>query len=98
VSITSAAEARASAAELVFARRAVEGLMMNHHQLGGRTRGRQLTPKEREVLSRVIRGASNKQIANDMACSVKTIEYHVSNLLRKSGTSTRLELVVSALS
>jgi DNA-binding NarL/FixJ family response regulator len=97
VSITSAVEARASAPELVFARRAVEGLMMNH-RLGDRTRGRQLTPKEREVLARVIRGASNKQIANDMACSVKTIEYHVSNLLRKSGTSTRLELVVSALS
>jgi DNA-binding NarL/FixJ family response regulator len=50
------------------------------------------------VLARLITGATNKQIASDMACSVKTIEYHVSNLLRKSGTSTRLELVVSALS
>jgi DNA-binding NarL/FixJ family response regulator len=56
-----------------------------------------LTPRERGVLERLMRGASNKQIAVDMACSVKTVEFHVSNLLQKCGAATRVELVAAAL-
>ena len=55
------------------------------------------TPRERAVREKLMRGASNKEIAIAMACSVKTVEFHVTNLLRKSGVTTRLELVVAAL-
>jgi two-component system response regulator NreC len=55
------------------------------------------TPRERAVLDLLMRGASNKEIALEMSRSVKTIEFHVSNLLRKSHVSTRLELVLMAL-
>jgi len=55
------------------------------------------TPRESSVLSLLMQGASNKQMAVDLACSVKTIEFHITNLLRKAGVSSRLELVVRRL-
>jgi DNA-binding CsgD family transcriptional regulator len=51
----------------------------------------ELTPREREVLAHVIAGRSNAEIAKALFISEKTISTHVSNILRKSGTSTRVE-------
>jgi DNA-binding NarL/FixJ family response regulator len=42
-----------------------------------------ITGREREVLTRIARGESNKIIARALALSVKTIEKHRSNLMRK---------------
>jgi two-component system response regulator NreC len=42
-----------------------------------------ITGREREVLTRIARGESNKVIARALALSVKTIEKHRSNLMRK---------------
>lgn len=53
-----------------------------------------LTEREALVLSWLRRGVANKEIAAELSCSVKTIEFHVSNLLRKYGVQSRLELVV----
>lgn len=65
---------------------------------GGALRERvELTPQERRVLARILRGETNKQIALGLTCSVKTVEFHVSNLLRKSGVDSRLRLAVDAL-
>ena len=51
----------------------------------------QLTSREREVLAHVIAGRSNGEIAKALFISEKTVSTHVSNILRKSGTSTRVE-------
>jgi DNA-binding NarL/FixJ family response regulator len=51
-----------------------------------------LTVCERAVFLVLLRGASNKEIATELGCSVKTIEFHMSNMLRKTGMSSRLEL------
>jgi DNA-binding NarL/FixJ family response regulator len=56
-----------------------------------------LTPREQAVLGKLLQGSSNKEIASAMTCSVKTVEFHVSSLLRKAGVSSRLELVLRAL-
>jgi DNA-binding NarL/FixJ family response regulator len=56
-----------------------------------------LTPREQAVLSKLMQGAANKEIALEMACSVKTVEFHISSLLRKMGVSSRLELVLAAM-
>lgn len=53
-----------------------------------------LTVRELQVLDLLRRGYANKQIASELGCSLKTIEFHVSNLLRKRRASSRLELVV----
>ena len=52
----------------------------------------ELTPREREVLQLIARGYMYKEIAARLHLSVKTIESHVSSVLRKLQLSTRHEL------
>jgi DNA-binding NarL/FixJ family response regulator len=51
-----------------------------------------LTPREREVLQLIARGYLYKEIAVRLHLSVKTVEAHVSSVLRKLQLSTRHEL------
>jgi DNA-binding NarL/FixJ family response regulator len=51
-----------------------------------------LTPREREVLRQIARGYAYKQIATRLSISVKTVETHVSAVLRKLQLSNRHEL------
>jgi DNA-binding NarL/FixJ family response regulator len=52
----------------------------------------QLTPREREVLRLIARGYAYKEVARRLSLSVKTIETHVSSVLRKLQLSSRHEL------
>jgi DNA-binding NarL/FixJ family response regulator len=52
----------------------------------------QLTPREREVLRHIARGYMYKEIAHSLGISVKTVEAHVSAVLRKLQLSSRHEL------
>ncbi len=58
---------------------------------------RPLTRRERQVLQRVVAGRSSKQIARELDISVKTVELHRSNLLRKAGVASSVELTRLAL-
>jgi len=51
-----------------------------------------LTAREREIASLVAAGASNPEIARKLFLSRKTVERHVSNILRKVGAKNRTEL------
>jgi DNA-binding NarL/FixJ family response regulator len=51
-----------------------------------------LTPREREVLQHIARGYMYKEIAAQLEISVKTVEAHVSAVLRKLQLSSRHEL------
>jgi len=52
----------------------------------------QLTPREREVLQHIARGYMYKEIAHRLDISAKTVEAHVSSVLRKLQLSSRHEL------
>jgi DNA-binding NarL/FixJ family response regulator len=52
----------------------------------------QLTPREREVLRYIARGYLYKEIALELGISAKTVEAHVSAVLRKLQLSTRHQL------
>jgi DNA-binding NarL/FixJ family response regulator len=52
----------------------------------------QLTPREREVLRLIARGYAYKEVARDLEISVKTVESHVSSVLRKLQLSSRHQL------
>jgi len=52
----------------------------------------QLTNREREVLRQIARGYSYKQVAKRLSISIKTVETHVSSVLRKLQLSSRYEL------
>jgi DNA-binding CsgD family transcriptional regulator len=54
-----------------------------------------LTPRERQVLELVTRGLSNKDIGTALKCSAKTVEVHVTSLLRKSGREKRTALAAA---
>jgi DNA-binding NarL/FixJ family response regulator len=51
-----------------------------------------LTPRERDVLRLLARGYAYKEVASELFISVKTVETHVSSVLRKTQLSNRYEL------
>ncbi len=60
--------------------------------MGGNAELDELTPREREVLQLIARGYMYKEIAVRLSLSVKTVESHVSSVLRKLQLSSRHEL------
>jgi FixJ family two-component response regulator len=54
---------------------------------------RTLTPREREVLTHVVAGRLNKQIAGDLGTVEKTIKVHRSRMMEKMGLRTVADLV-----
>ena len=52
-----------------------------------------LTPRQREVLTRIVAGLSNKEIAADLDISLQTAKWHVSRLLAAHGVVSRVALV-----
>lgn len=50
-----------------------------------------LTPREHEVMSKLIEGKTNKQIAKTLDVAEHTVETHLSNIFRKYGAASRVE-------
>ena len=61
------------------------------------TLGDELTTREREILTLLVAGKTNKEIAGQLSLSEGTIRFHVSNILSKMGASNRTEAVSLAL-
>src|SRR5262245_3398392 len=57
--------------------------------------GDRLTSREREIAVMVAGGASNKEIGHRLAISVKTVKAHLTNIFKKLGISTRLQLALT---
>ena len=57
-----------------------------------------LTPRELEVVSCIVEGCSNRDIARQFSISEETVKRHLSNVFDKTGVSTRLELALFAIS
>jgi DNA-binding NarL/FixJ family response regulator len=65
------------------AARIVSGFVSGYDVHRGRSPSDLVTSRERQVLTRIALGQSNKIIARDLGLSVKTVEKHRSNLMRK---------------
>jgi len=56
-----------------------------------------LTPRELEVVTCIVEGCSNKDVAKQFVISEETVKRHLSNIFDKTGVSTRLELALFAI-
>jgi DNA-binding NarL/FixJ family response regulator len=56
-----------------------------------------LTPREMEVISAIVAGYTNKDIAQRFAISEQTVKHHLTNVFDKVGVSNRLELALFAV-
>ena len=64
----------------------------NHEAMLGR-----LTAREQQVLERIVAGRLNKQIADDLGISIKTVEAHRANIMEKLQVTTVADLMKVAL-
>ena len=56
-----------------------------------------LSSRELQILELVVRGLSNLKIANQLEISKRTVDNHISNILKKTSVTNRVELVRWAL-
>ena len=52
-----------------------------------------LSTRELEIVELVVTGLSNHKIAQQLEISKRTVDNHISNILKKTGTANRVELV-----
>ena len=52
-----------------------------------------LTPREQQVLERIVAGRLNKQIADDLGISIKTVEAHRASIMDKTNSGTVADLM-----
>lgn len=53
------------------------------------------TAREEEIMLRVAGGATNKEVARDLAVSVKTVKHHLTNVMKKLKVRNRVEAAVA---
>ncbi len=85
--------------ELTLHPNLVQGLLSN---LAGRSSGShpdlsELTPKEHEILGHLARGLSDRNIAQTLYVSVRTVQTHLAHIYEKLGVHSRTEVAVLAL-
>ena len=75
----------------------VDDFRSRSHGSQGIARSSTLTPREREVVKMIAEGNSVKEIANLLGLSVKTVEAHKFNLMRKLNIHNKAQLVTYAI-
>jgi two-component system, NarL family, nitrate/nitrite response regulator NarL len=72
--------------------------LMREVRTGGTTAAQPaLSPREREILGHLARGASNKEIARDLDVAESTVKIHVQHILRKLELTSRVQAAVWAV-
>ena len=66
-------------------------------RLADRVPRSELTPREKDVLARLVHGKKNQQIAEDLGISDGTVKVHMGNILLKLGAADRTEAVTVAI-
>jgi DNA-binding NarL/FixJ family response regulator len=54
--------------------------------------GSPLTPRQRMVAQAVIAGKSNREIASELYVSIKTVEFHINQILTRLGVDSRTDI------
>ncbi|MGC8490531.1 MAG: response regulator [Syntrophobacteraceae bacterium] len=75
----------------------IEGYLDGRRHLKSATSWDALTPRERQILKMVAHGSRNKQIAGSLSISVKTVEKHRANLMKKLDLHSASSLTAFAI-
>jgi DNA-binding NarL/FixJ family response regulator len=76
----------------------VDDLAQAVRQLGVQpTRQYGLTSREIEIVSAIVAGDSNRDIADRVGISLQTVKHHLTSIFDKTGVSSRLELALFAI-
>jgi DNA-binding NarL/FixJ family response regulator len=66
------------------------------HKIENQGKENQLTAREHEILAQLSQGLTNQSIAKNLYLSVKTVDTHVANLMKKTGVNKRTQLLAYA--
>jgi DNA-binding NarL/FixJ family response regulator len=80
-----------------FVSPAVMEVMVQEMAQAGKTAEKMLTPRERQILKLLAEGKANKEVATALGLSVKTVEAHRANLMRKLDLRSLTELIHFAI-
>jgi FixJ family two-component response regulator len=86
--------------DLAFRRMDAEGELLQgrtHRRFAATIKVRKLTRRERDVLIHLARGLANKQIADTLRISYRTVEIHRANLMHKLNAQTAADAARIAL-
>ncbi len=75
----------------------VQDYLRHSHQGEERTVYDGLTPRQKEVLTLIAEGLSNQEIADELEISVRTVERHRENIMKRLNLHSRIDLVKYAL-
>jgi two-component system, NarL family, nitrate/nitrite response regulator NarL len=56
-----------------------------------------LTPRELDIIKKIVNGRSNKEVGEEFAISERTVKHHLTNIFGKIGVSSRLQLALFAV-
>jgi NarL family two-component system response regulator LiaR len=77
----------------------VASKIMNRFRQGGQSRRmphEDLTEREMEVLRLIAKGKSNQEVADELFIGIKTVKFHVTNILAKLGVEDRTQAAIYA--
>lgn len=80
-----------------ISKKIVDGYLRQDNSATVKSRYSTLTPREREILQLITEGCSNKDIAEKLSISVKTVGVHRTNLMEKLDIHNTIDLVKYAL-
>lgn len=75
----------------------IAGFVAHHSQRGGKGKTELISSREKEILQLLAEGNSNKDIAQLLNLSLKTVETHRSNIMHKLGLKSITDLVLYAV-
>ncbi len=84
----------------IWAPRRILSMLIDRLLIGSATRHsndlEKLSPRERQVLNRILEARSNREIAEDLGIEERTVKAYVSSLMRKTGVQNRVALSMLA--
>lgn len=72
-------------------------ITFHRHQIHPKRNEKELTKREKEVLHRLVKGLTNKEIAEELFISDKTVKLHINKIYKKLNVKSRSQAIIYAM-